>query len=37
MDEDTLWKYYNFVNDWKAGKFGEISLQEAIDNYLKED
>lgn len=32
MKEELAWKIYNFINDWKSGKFGEISLQEALDS-----
>jgi hypothetical protein len=32
MKEELAWKIYNFINSWKAGKFGEISLQEALDS-----
>lgn len=33
-DADLAWKLYNFVCDYKNGKFGEVTLQQAIDeNY----
>lgn len=30
LDEEYAWKVYNFINDWKAGKYGEIPLQKAL-------
>lgn len=34
VNEANAWKLYNFINDWKSGKFGIVSLQEAItDNF----
>ena len=33
MKADKAWKTYNFINDYKEGKFGEVSLQEALDEY----
>ena len=39
LDEDYVWAIYNFVNQWKNGSFGEITLQKALatefDNYYK--
>lgn len=32
LDEDFAWKIYNFVNEWKEGKYGIVSLQSAIEN-----
>ena len=34
MKENNAWRIYNFVNDWKSGKFGEVSLQTALDNHF---
>lgn len=33
ITKEEAWKVYNFVNDWKAGKFGEVDLQCAINNH----
>ena len=30
-----VWAIYNFVNNWKNGHFGVVTLQEAIDKHLK--
>lgn len=30
LDEDYAWKVYNFINEWKNGKYGEIPLQKAL-------
>lgn len=39
LDEDYVWAIYNFVNQWKNGSFGEVTLQKALatefDNYYK--
>ena len=29
------WKVYNFINDYKAGNFGLISMQDALDMYFE--
>lgn len=34
IDEDYAWRIYNFIECWKAGKFGEIPLQEALDRFF---
>lgn len=34
MTEEFAWKVYNFVNEWKGGKFGLVSLQCALDNHF---
>ncbi len=34
MKEENVWRIYNFVNDWKDGKFGAVDLQKAIDEHL---
>jgi len=36
MTEDLAWGVYNFINEWKAGNFGEISLQDALENDFNE-
>jgi len=36
LDEDYAWNIYNFVNKWKSGCFGEISLQKALENFGEE-
>jgi len=35
LDEDYVWAIYNFVNEWKSGKYGEIELQKAIKDNFK--
>ena len=30
VTEDFAWAIYNFINNWKAGNYGAISLQEAL-------
>lgn len=30
LDEEYAWKVYNFINEWKEGKYGEIPLQKAL-------
>lgn len=35
VNEANAWKLYNFINDWKSGKFGIVSLQEAIENNFR--
>jgi len=37
MKEENIWKVYNFVVDWKAGRYGIIDLQTCADEYLKLD
>lgn len=34
-DEDYALVIYNFVNEWKSGKFGGIELQKALNNNFK--
>lgn len=36
LDEDFVMTIYNFVNKWKNGCFGEISLQEALRRHKSE-
>ena len=33
LDEDFAWKVYEFINRYKAGMFGELTLQQALDKY----
>lgn len=35
LDEDYALAIYNFVNEWKSGKYGEIELQKAIKDNFK--
>jgi len=30
LDEDFCWAVYNYINEWKAGNFGEVPLQKAL-------
>lgn len=32
---DYAWSIYSFINEWKNGYFGEISLQEALDKHFR--
>ena len=34
ISADTAWDIYNFINRYKNGDFGEISLQQALDTYF---
>ena len=34
-DSDYAWALYNFINEWKAGKFDIITLQDAINTKFK--
>ena len=36
MKEDLAWKVYNFINEWKSGSYGPISLQEALDRHFND-
>ena len=33
LDADFAWKVYDFVNKYKAGMFGSLTLQKALDKY----
>ena len=33
LDADFAWKVYDFINSYKAGMFGELTLQQALDKY----
>lgn len=35
LTSDYAWKVYNFIDHYKAGDFGIITLQEAIDMYFE--
>ena len=35
LDADFAWKVYDFVNKYKSGMFGEVTLQEALDKNWK--
>ncbi len=35
LTSDFAWRIYNFVHEWKAGEFGEIPLQEALDRFFQ--
>ena len=34
MTEEFAWAVFNFIWDWKSGKFGEVTLQEALDAHF---
>ena len=34
ISEEFAWKVYNFINDWKNGRFGEIPLQQALNEHF---
>lgn len=36
MDAKEAWKVYNFINAYKYGTFGYISLQEALDKFFQD-
>lgn len=33
ISEPLAWEVYNFINDWKNGVHGEVSLQKALINF----
>ena len=35
LTSDFAWRIYNFIQEWKAGEFGEIPLQEALDRFFR--
>lgn len=37
ISEDRAWEIYNLINEWRAGEFGILSLQEAIDKELPDN
>lgn len=37
ITEDNAWRIYNFVWEWKHGRFGEISLQDALNEHYNEE
>lgn len=34
VSSDFAWAVYNFINEYKAGKYGVITLQQALDLYF---
>lgn len=34
MTEELAWKLYNFMNEWKQGKYGAVPLQKALDEHF---
>ena len=34
---DYAWKVYNFIMDYKSGKLGEVSLQDAIYKHFNNE
>lgn len=34
IKSDFAWDLYNFINEYKRGNYGEISLQDALDIYF---
>lgn len=34
LTSDYAWKIYNFINAYKSGSFGFVSLQDAIDKHF---
>lgn len=35
ITSDLAWSVYNFINEYKAGKYGLITLQQALDLYFE--
>lgn len=35
MSVELAWKVYNFINAYKNGEFGFVTLQEALDKYFE--
>ena len=35
VTDAVAWKIYNFINDYKAGNFGTIPLQDALNMYFE--
>lgn len=35
ITSDLAWSVYNFINEYKAGKYGVITLQQALDLYFE--
>lgn len=36
IDANFAWKIYDFINKYKIGTFGEITLQQALDKHWEE-
>lgn len=36
IDSHFAWRVYNFICDYKDGKFGILSLQEALDMFFED-
>lgn len=36
ITDEAAMRIYEFVSDWKSGKYGVVSLQDAIDDNLDE-
>lgn len=36
INDKTLWDCYNFIQDWKSGRFGVIPLSEALEKHGSE-
>ena len=34
INSELAWKVYNFICDYKNGKFGIVTLQEALDMFF---
>lgn len=34
MTEENIWKVYNFVNDWKSGKYGIMDIETCAQTHL---
>lgn len=34
VTEDFAWQVYNLINRWKAGEFGDYTLQDVLDKEL---
>lgn len=37
MTEELAWKVYNFINEWKEGIYGAVTLKDAIDRYFEKE
>ena len=35
IDSHIAWRIYNFINAYKNGVFGVVSLQEALDKHFE--
>lgn len=34
MTEERIWQIYNFVNDWKNGKYGIMDIESCFNHYI---